>query len=870
MQPPPRLRAFAWLFSLRHPPKRAVACLLIALLAGIASARAQSPPPENQPSGPAPSQLAAQVDTLVAASVSQWVGHELKNGSLGDPVLGPVAGSYGVSMIGQAMVEQGVSTDSAALIADGLRAERAEVSHPNDGSFELLSLSDAYAFDKARLTGNPAWHRARTRIEAFLRSHKQLFSEQGGCFLSAGCYDNLKLVAAVADLALLGAGINHARHETLLSDPTALRKSALGWLRMAARNTGSDATRKGATAYSQAGILSDPAQNPLAYHALSTMMLGRAVLALGANTPAAVRAAFWRAVGALIGLLAPDGDSAYIGRGQGQVWTVGSTIDALAIAAQLTDNATWRGRYLAGVALELGRLETLYPTSGWGFPLVPRLANDPGPQSYKGIDEYANTVEYDGLTLWALQDAAARLATTPAAPAETVPSQTNGVFVDPSHTQFAAVTDENLWFAIHGTNSNPGDARYGFGLVAAELQTASGWQPALPQRPLTSKPTTGGLTLLKRGRTLYPIGDHISATSGGVVTIRGRWSSGRLTLDPRTVWTYRPTPADGVTLSFEAPADSAYQLQVWYDSGARVSTNSHGMSVTEPNGLTQTYSLNAHVVISKTANYSSAYATDLHSRLITLPSTRGPRLISYTTVLGYAAPAVGPTGASGSTGATGATGDSDPTGDTDPTGASGSTDATDATAAIQIANTGTVDPPSCPVNPCVVISKTTALQVKDGSTLQPFAIKRAGRITAWSVTLGLPSSGQIHYFDTSEGGTARAALAVLRNVRGLDYRLIAESPIVRVQPYFGKTLELTLSAAIPVIKGDVLALAVPTWLPALALNYPPVTSWRASRSASRCKDVTAQSSQSVIGSSVEYACLYQTALITFSATEVAR
>jgi hypothetical protein len=658
------------LLSLRHPSKRAAACVLIALLAGIVCARAQSSP-ENQPSGPAPGQLAAQVDTLVAASVSQWVDHELKSGSLADPVLGPVAGSYGVSMIGQAIVEQGMSTDSVALIADGLRAERAEVSHPNDGSFELLSLSDAYAFDKERLAGNAAWRKASARIAAFLRAHKQLFSEQGGCFLSAGCYDNLKLVAAVAYLALLGTGINKPRHETLLSHPTALRKNALGWLRMAARNTGSDAKREGATAYLQAGILSDPAQNPLAYHALSTMMLGRAVLALGVKTPAAVRAAFWRAAGALIGLIAPDGDGAYIGRGQGQVWTVGSTIDALAIAAELTDNPTWRGRYLAGVALELGRLAALYPTSGWGFPLVPRLANDPGPESYQGIDEYANTVEYDGLTLWALQDAAARLATIPAAPAEAVPSQTNGVFVDPSHTRFAAVTHGNLWFAIHGTNSNPDDARYGFGLVAAELQTASGWQPALPPRPLTSRPPTGGLTLLKGGRTLYPIGNQISATTGGVVTIRGHWSSGLLSLDPDSVWTYRPAPADGVTLSFKARADSAYQLQVWYDSGARVRTNSHGMSVTEPDGLTQSYSLNAHVNISKTATYNSAYATDLHSRLITLPATHGPRLISYTTVLGYAAPALGPTGASGPTGATDATGDTGPSGSSGASGATG-------------------------------------------------------------------------------------------------------------------------------------------------------------------------------------------------------
>jgi hypothetical protein len=188
-------------------------------------------------------------------------------------------------------------------------------------------------------------------------------------------------------------------------------------------------------------------------------------------------------------------------------------------------------------------------------------------------------------------------------------------------------------------------------------------------------------------------------------------------------------------------------------------------------------------------------------------------------------------------------------------------------AVIEITNTGRVDAPSCPANPCVVISRTTALQVKDGSTRSPFTIKHRGRIVAWSVTLALPSSGQIHYFDTNEGGTARVALEVLRSVGGVGFELIAKSPVVRVQPYFGRTAAITLASSIPVVRGDVVALAVPTWIPALALNYPATTSWRASRSSSRCKDVTAQSVQRVIGSKASYACLYQTALVTYGATE---
>ena len=72
-------------------------------------------------------------------------------------------------------------------------------------------------------------------------------------------------------------------------------------------------------------------------------------------------------------------------------------------------------------------------------------------------------------------------------PAQTLPATVDGAFVDPSHAQFAAVTGGGLWFAIHATDSNPGDARYGFGLVAAEIDTVDGWEPAMPQRPITTR-----------------------------------------------------------------------------------------------------------------------------------------------------------------------------------------------------------------------------------------------------------------------------------------------------------------------------------------------------------------------------------------------
>lgn len=186
---------------------------------------------------------------------------------------------------------------------------------------------------------------------------------------------------------------------------------------------------------------------------------------------------------------------------------------------------------------------------------------------------------------------------------------------------------------------------------------------------------------------------------------------------------------------------------------------------------------------------------------------------------------------------------------------------------VVLANSGTVEGPSCPANPCVVVSRTTAVQVKDGTVRNPFRVARDGRIVAWSVTLAVPSSGQIHYFDGHEGGTSRAALAVLRNSGGLDYTVVALSPVIHMQPYFGKTAQLTLKHSLAVRRGDVVALTVPTWLPALAVGYPGTTSWRASRTPSECSNVTSQTAQRRIGAAAGYDCLYQTALVTYSATE---
>jgi hypothetical protein len=371
------------------------------------------------------------------------------------------------------------------------------------------------------------------------------------------------------------------------------------------------------------------------------MMLGDGVEALGEAAPASARDAFLRSARGLLGLMAPDGNTAYIGRGQGQVWTVAATADALSIAASMTQGTLWRGSYLLAAALALRRLRTVYPLTSWGLAMVPRLAEEAsaggetGEQTYEGIDRYANTVESDGLALWALADATRVLSTLPATRAQLLPSATNGVFLDPSQTKFAAVTDGSLWFAIHATDSDPADARYDFGLVAAERRTGIGWQPILPYRPLTSTPTTGGPALLLGGQELFPVGRTITAAANGEVLIRGGWEMSSEAAPPRfdAVWRFRPTPgASGVAMSFSARAGQTYQFEVWYARGSHLTESARGLSVQEPGGYGCSYSVNGTVGLSFVGEaYHSAYAAQLESALITVRARGRHPLVSYTT-----------------------------------------------------------------------------------------------------------------------------------------------------------------------------------------------------------------------------------------------
>jgi hypothetical protein len=176
--------------------------------------------------------------------------------------------------------------------------------------------------------------------------------------------------------------------------------------------------------------------------------------------------------------------------------------------------------------------------------------------------------------------------------------------------------------------------------------------------------------------------------------------------------------------------------------------------------------------------------------------------------------------------------------------------------------------PSCPTPSCLAVSRTTGFQVKVEAAHNPVSAPRDGTIVAWTITLGKPNAAQIKFFNANEGGPASAGIAILRAQKSpkLGYKLVGQSQVVPLQPYFGMTAQFPLATTLPVKKGDVVALTVPSWAPALALGFAKATSWRASRPKGQCTTTGTQTAHVTVGSTVQYYCLYQTARLTYSAT----
>jgi hypothetical protein len=185
---------------------------------------------------------------------------------------------------------------------------------------------------------------------------------------------------------------------------------------------------------------------------------------------------------------------------------------------------------------------------------------------------------------------------------------------------------------------------------------------------------------------------------------------------------------------------------------------------------------------------------------------------------------------------------------------------------VEVGAVAPASPPSCPARPCLAVSRTTGYQVKVGTTRSPMAIPKTGRIVAWTIALGNPGTDQTTFFNQRLGGESEAQITIIDPRRKLRSRVVGQGNAQKLQPYFGTTAQFALQTSIRVHKGQIVALTVPTWAPALAVGLGGDTSWRASRGRGKCEDTSTQTAQLGPAQLAQYFCLYQTARLTYTAT----
>lgn len=186
----------------------------------------------------------------------------------------------------------------------------------------------------------------------------------------------------------------------------------------------------------------------------------------------------------------------------------------------------------------------------------------------------------------------------------------------------------------------------------------------------------------------------------------------------------------------------------------------------------------------------------------------------------------------------------------------------------ELGQTEQVGNPSCPDDPCTVLSRTTGYQARLGTEKALFEVPADGRIVAWAVRLGKLTAREQASVNRRFGGEPSAAITILRLGPKRTARVLRASPIRKLTPYLGTRVQFPLVRSLKVRKGHMVALTVPTWAPVMQTGLDDTTFWRGTRHPKRCANYTRQSAQLRRGTLTRVACSYGTVRLTYSATLV--
>jgi hypothetical protein len=473
--------------------------VVLAVLAALAPAGAAAQPPTA-------GVLHGSVAALLNGTAVQWAGLVTPAGVFQNPFPADVAAghsSFVPPMLAYAMQREGQRTGDPRLLSAAERTWPHIVDAARASSFDMLGA--AYALRTLSLSDA-----RRQQLAAYTGSYGiPLVGRR--CLLRPKCWGNLKLVDALAVLMITDVGIRSADPAARLADPVRAQAAAVHTINRRIGQVADHALRAvSRRARLRGTVLSDPPADPLAYHTLTTFMLREAVAELGPRASRSARRAMRETLDALSVLISPDGDTTYLGRGQGQTWV--PAIAAAALAGGARDVAARdpvrAARYLAGAQRAIQRLAVLH-AGPQGFQVVPGAISR---TTTAGIDAYAHTVAYNGLALFGLTQTLDALAAIPAVPIGRLPADGRLAVRDERASGLGVVSDGRVWLAVHKTATDANDLRHDFGWLALKRRTPAGWVDLLAPRPQTKiTPDTGGPALMHLGQALKPTGFAIHA-----------------------------------------------------------------------------------------------------------------------------------------------------------------------------------------------------------------------------------------------------------------------------------------------------------------------------------------------------------------------
>jgi hypothetical protein len=543
------------------------AALLLALMLALAAPAAAAPAQDaSEPAVPAAAASRDRLNAMLNATLDAWATAQTEAGAYPDyarPGCAGRCGGYDEAMLGYAMLLNGLRTGNQHQLDAGFTAIAwtAGQEHKPWSVFETFAMASAHNLARTRLPHDPRFQAVRGQWENWLRAAPVLR-------LHERRYTNQRLVDAVAMLELERTGLTSDAAGSLLAD----RTGNVGRAAALINRTIPQLARRFTTGPRGARltVLSDPPSNPIAYHGLTAGFLARGIELLGRRASAAAHATLANMARASAHIAAPDGDLAWAGRSQEQAWVL--TLSAYAALRARTAQAL----PLADAAMD--RLVSLHRGGRHGFAITPALAAGAAGVHLDvdlGIDWYASTAAYTGLTAVGANWMAEHLQAAGPARGQRLPAALDGATtLSTGAGSFATVRRGNSWYAVRLAAA--GDLRMDFGVAAWKTRDAGGtWSDRLPLRPVGKG--GAGPYLVRHGRRAEPRAESLAVTRRGDITLKGGgFKAGRRYLQKTN---FRVTPgANHLDYDFRARRGDRVLYSVFLPADSSITPTARGLT----------------------------------------------------------------------------------------------------------------------------------------------------------------------------------------------------------------------------------------------------------------------------------------------------